>query len=60
MKMLGLTKLAMPAFGRAVLVFQWCAVFPRVARKNRTQSDWKVPCCRRQKHGFVTQKSATA
>jgi len=25
-----------------------CAVFPRVARKNRTQKDRQVPCCRRQ------------
>jgi len=51
--LLGLTPLALPAFGSAALHVQWCAVFPRAARKNRTRSDRKVPCCRRQNHGVV-------
>src|SRR5215213_5318026 len=33
----GLTQSTFFAFGRAVLDFCWCAVFPRSARKNRTQ-----------------------
>jgi hypothetical protein len=44
---LGLTQLVRCAFGRAVRYVQVCAVFPRVARKNRTQEDRPVPCCRR-------------
>src|SRR5215212_7524669 len=33
----GLTQSAFFAFGRALLDFYWCTVFPRGARKNRTQ-----------------------
>src|SRR5215213_8070373 len=33
----GQTQWALLAFGRAVLHFCWCSVFPRSARKNRTQ-----------------------
>jgi hypothetical protein len=35
------------AFGSKVLADLLCAVFPRYARKNRTQLKNKVPLCRR-------------
>jgi hypothetical protein len=36
---IGLTQLARSACGSVVLHFYLCAVFPRYARKNRTQKD---------------------
>jgi hypothetical protein len=44
----------------AVLSFSIVCGFSVPTRKNRTQEDAHVPCCRRQKRGVVMQNNATA
>jgi len=58
--LLGLTQLACCASAERYAPFQSCAVFPRYARKNRTQKIGKYLAAAGKKRGVVTRKNAPA